>query len=154
MVADQDPGPEIPITVPQVYRRYRAVLVTERGPRRGLRAAPDRDDERPPVEAHWGRISLARDIAPRPLDDDPIRIWNSRRSELVQRLLAEACERCDSTHKVEVHYVRALKDLNPKGRKPQPDWVEQMAARRRKTLVVCRTCHEDIHAGRPTGRPR
>ncbi|WP_218024938.1 HNH endonuclease [Nocardia pseudovaccinii] len=97
---------------------------------------------------------MARDITPRPLDDDPIRIWNSRRSELVQRLLAEACERCGSTHKVEVHHVRALKDLNPKGRKPQPDWVKQMAARRRKTLVVCRACHEDIHAGRPTGRPR
>jgi hypothetical protein len=24
-----------------------------------------------------------------------------------------------------------------------------MAARRRKTLVVCRPCHDDIHAGRP-----
>ena len=24
-----------------------------------------------------------------------------------------------------------------------------MAARQRKTIVVCKTCHEDIHAGRP-----
>jgi hypothetical protein len=24
-----------------------------------------------------------------------------------------------------------------------------MAARRRKTLVLCRSCHEAIHAGRP-----
>ncbi|MFE1852147.1 hypothetical protein [Streptomyces sp. NPDC059489] len=29
-------------------------------------------------------------------------------------------------------------------------WARTMAARRRKTLVVCRHCHEDIHAGRPT----
>ncbi|MFI9507191.1 hypothetical protein [Nocardia sp. NPDC052566] len=72
----------------------------------------------------------------------------------MQRLLAEVCERCGSTRKVEVHHVRALKDLNRKGRKPQPDWVKRMASRRRKTLVVCRACHEDIHAGRPTGRPR
>jgi hypothetical protein len=25
-----------------------------------------------------------------------------------------------------------------------------MAKRRRKTLVVCRSCHEDIHTGRAT----
>ncbi|WP_442800018.1 HNH endonuclease [Nocardia sp. NBC_01730] len=69
---------------------------------------------RPPLETHWGGNSLARGITQRPLDDDPVRNWNSRRSELVQRLLAEACERCGSTHKVEVHHMRALKDLNPK----------------------------------------
>jgi hypothetical protein len=28
-----------------------------------------------------------------------------------------------------------------------------MAARRRKTLVVCHVCHRAIHAGRPT-RPK
>jgi ferredoxin len=27
-----------------------------------------------------------------------------------------------------------------------------MAARQRKTLVVCHTCHVAIHAGRPTGQ--
>ncbi|MEV0386812.1 hypothetical protein [Nonomuraea sp. NPDC050643] len=103
---------------------------------------------------HWGGISLARDITPRPLNDNPPRIWNSHRSELIQRLTAEVCELCGSTEQVEVHHIRALKDLNPKGRKHQPDWVTRMASRRRKTLVVCRVCHEDIHAGRPTRTPR
>ena len=31
-----------------------------------------------------------------------------------------------------------------------PPWMELMAKRRRKTLVICRRCHEDIHAGRAT----
>ena len=137
------------ITVPKVYRRYRAVLDTEHGPRRGLQVTVDRDGGRPPLIAQWGGISLARDITPRPLNDNPPRIWNSHRSELVQRLMAEACEICGSTEQVEVHHIRALKDLNPKGRKHQPEWVTRMATRRRKTLVVCRACHEDIHAGRP-----
>ncbi len=92
-------------------------------------------------------VSLARDVTPRPLYDNPSRIWNSHRSELVQRLLADACELCGSTEQVEVHHVRALKDLNPKGRKHPPEWVTRMASRRRKTLVVCRACHEDVHAG-------
>ena len=25
------------------------------------------------------------------------------------------------------------------------EWVSQMASRRRKTLIVCRDCHDDIH---------
>jgi group II intron reverse transcriptase/maturase len=142
------------IRVAQVYRRYRAVLDTEHGPRRGLRVTVDRDGERPPLVAQWGGISLARDATPRPLDDDPPRIWSGRRSELVQRLLADTCELCGSGDQVEAHHVRALKDLNPRGRKHQPEWVTRMASRRRKTLVVCRVCHEDIHAGRPTRQPR
>ena len=76
----------------------------------------------------------------RTLNDSPAHVWGNRRSEVVQRLLADVCELCGSTRQVEVHHVRAFKDLNPKGR-PNP-------------LVVCRTCHEDIHAGRPTKRSR
>jgi hypothetical protein len=100
---------------------------------------------RPPLVAQWGGISLARDTTLRPLTDDPPRIWSNRRSELVQRLLADTCELCGSSNQVEVHHVRALKDLNPKGRKQQPEWATRMATRRRKTLLVCRTCHESIH---------
>jgi len=142
------------IRAAQVYRRYRAVLETERGPRRGLRATVERNGGRAPLVAEWGGISLARDSTPRPINDDPPRIWSGRRSEVVQRLLAQACELCGSGTKVEVHHVRALKDLNPKGRQNPPQWVVRMASRRRKTLVVCRACHEDIHAGRPTKRSR
>ncbi len=142
------------IRVAQVYRRYRAVLTTEHGPRRGLQVTVPRDGGRPPLVAQWGGISLARDITPRPLYDDPVRIWSSRRSEVVQRLLADTCELCGSTEQVEVHHIRALKDLNPKGRKHLPEWAVRMAARRRKTLIVCRVCHESIHAGRLTQHPR
>ena len=133
------------ITVPQVYQRFRAVLDTEHGPRRGLRVTVDRGGGKKPLVAQWGGISLARDLTPTVLNDAPPKIWSGRRSELVQRLLADTCELCGSQHQVEVHHIRALKDLNPKGRKEPPEWVVRMASRRRKTLVVCRTCHEGIH---------
>jgi hypothetical protein len=129
----------------RIYRRYRVVLDTENGPRRGLRVTMDRGDGREPLVAQWGGISLARDTTPTALDDNPPRIWSNRRSELVQRLLADVCELCGSGEQVEVHHVRALKDLNPKGHKHPPEWVVRMASRRRKTLVVCRACHEGIH---------
>jgi hypothetical protein len=50
---------------------------------------------------------------------------------------------------VEVHHVRKLANLNHQGQKPKPDWMRLMASRRRKTLVLCRVCHDNIHAGRP-----
>jgi group II intron reverse transcriptase/maturase len=135
------------ISVPAVYRRYRAVLETEHGPRRGLRVTVDRDGK-PPLVAQWGGISLARDTTPRPLNDDPARVWSAR-SEIVQRLLADECELCGSRKQVEVHHIRALKDLNRNGKGNPPEWARRMAARRRKTLVACRACHEGIHSGSP-----
>jgi len=104
--------------------------------------------------AQWGGISLARKTTAVFLNDDPSRIWSSRRTELVQRLLADTCELCGSREQVEVHHIRHLKDLQRRGRATPPDWVRRMATRRRKTLIVCRTCHEDIHAGRPTRQQR
>ncbi|MFE4954713.1 hypothetical protein ACFRCW_11500 [Streptomyces sp. NPDC056653] len=50
--------------------------------------------------------------------------------------------------------VRKLADLSRPGRRDKPAWVHLMAMRRRKTLVICRRCHEDIHAGRPTAAPQ
>ena len=141
--------------VGQVYRRYRAVLATEHGPRRGLQVTVNRDGGRAPLVAQWGGVSLARDTTPTVLNDDPPRVWSNRPSELVQRLLADTCELCGSSNQVEVHHVRALKDLNPKGRKQQPEWATRMAARHRKTLLVCRACHENIHYhGCSTRQPR
>jgi CBS domain len=41
--------------------------------------------------------------------------------------------------------------LEREGRSHRPRWVRIMAARRRKTLVVCQDCHHDIQYGRYDG---
>jgi group II intron reverse transcriptase/maturase len=141
------------VRVPRIYDRYRAVLDTDRGPRRGLRVTVERGEGRPPLVAQWGGISLARKIRIGSLDDHPRQVWNSGRNEVIQRLLADTCEMCGSHDGVEVHHIRHLSDLNVRGRATRPAWAQTMAARRRKTLVVCRICHEDIHySGRPSRR--
>ena len=76
---------------------------------------------------------------------------NGQRTELLHRPWAEACGLCGSRTGVGVHHLRPPKDLRRKGRPRRSAWAETRAARRRKTLVVCRRCREDIHAGRPTG---
>jgi group II intron reverse transcriptase/maturase len=137
------------ISVRSVYRRYRAQVQTDQGPRVGLRVTVERREDKPPLVATWGGLPLVHRTAA-VLDDDPPRIWGSR-TELEQRLLAQTCERCGSQDRIQVHHVRALKDLRRKGRADKPDWVKIMAARQRKTLVTCQACHAAIHAGRPIG---
>ena len=135
------------ISVPEVYRRYRAQILDEDGRRRpGFEVRVAREGK-PPLVAQWGGISLAWSLDTT-LDDRfvPFRFANT--TEIVQRLLAEKCELCGSCDRIQVHHIRALKDLKRKGRPDKPLWVRVMAARRRKTLVVCHQCHVDIHGGR------
>ncbi|WP_406003300.1 hypothetical protein [Streptomyces sp. NBC_00829] len=79
---------------------------------------------------------------------------SAKRSELLHRLIAECCEICGARTNLEVRHVRKLVGLNRPGRRDEPGWVHLMAKRRRKTLVICRRCHDDIHAGRGAASPR
>jgi hypothetical protein len=136
-------------SVQAIYRRFAATVKDEqRGTVKVLQVRVERPEKRPLV-ATWGGISLARKVSAT-LDDRPPVIYG-RRTELVQRLLAERCELCGATERLEVHHIRKLADLKKHGRTP-PRWVQTMAERRRKTLVLCHTCHQLTHAGkaRPT----
>jgi hypothetical protein len=133
----------------QVYKRYQATITVKGKPYKGLRVTVEREGKKPLV-AEWGGIPLTWNIGAT-LNDQPERIWSTR-SELEERLLADTCEYCGTHEKCQVHHVRALKDLQVKGRRPKPRWMVLMAARQRKTMVVCKTCHEDITYGRPMRR--
>jgi len=58
------------------------------------------------------------------------------------RLKARVCELCGTTEAkhYEIHHIHRLKDLE--GKAP---WEKYMIARKRKTMVVCRDCHKEIH---------
>jgi len=113
--------------------------------RKVLMVTQEREGRRPLV-AMFGRTDLKWQPGAR-LDDSPPRGW-SRRTELVERLLADTCELCGSKEDVEVHHIRALKDLKRPGQSARAPWIEVMAARHRKTLVVCHDCHTAITHGR------
>jgi group II intron reverse transcriptase/maturase len=138
------------ISTRQVYRRYQRRITTDHGSRRVLRVEIEREGKKPLV-ATWGRTDLQWD-ATAPLNDHPMPVWNVR-NEIVARLLADTCELCGSQEQVEVHHVRALKDLDRPGRAAKPAWARVMAARHRKKLVVCHVCHLAITHGRPTRQP-
>jgi hypothetical protein len=133
-------------SVSKVYERFHATLLTNGKPYKGLQIVVHREGKKPLI-ASWGGIPLQRRMETI-LNDNPYLYWNGR-TEIVQRLLADTCELCGSHENVEVHHIRALKDLDQFGRPEKPLWMKTMAARHRKTLVVCRSCHKDIHCGRP-----
>jgi len=135
---------KLKIRVTEVYRRFRTTIDTPQGPQSGLRAEKLRIGQKPLV-ATWGGISLARNMLA-PINDNPPRMWNTR-TEVVERMLAETCELCGSKDRTEVHHIRALRDLQKRGQKERPTWVQKMASRQRKTLVVCYNCHRHVLHG-------
>jgi group II intron reverse transcriptase/maturase len=134
-------------TVTKMARRYKATVRTPDGPRACLQVTIERDGRRTPLVARFGGIPLKHQRMAVLTDHSPV-MASTRRNELIHRLLAECCELCDTREHLEVHHIRKLADLNRPGRPERPAWMHLMAKRRRKTLVICRGCHQAIHAGR------
>jgi translation initiation factor 2 beta subunit (eIF-2beta)/eIF-5 len=142
---------KLKITVTQVHEKYRAEIETNGKTYKGLQVIVPREGKEP-LTATWGGIPLVWDMKAT-LEDRPKQLYGSR-TELEKRLLARECEHCGATDHIEVHHIRALKDLQKYTGREKPDWVKAMAARRRKTLVLCRTCHQDVTYGRPMRRAK
>jgi group II intron reverse transcriptase/maturase len=114
--------------------------------------------ERPgkePLVAEFGGISFERQKKPiLTLDPNLVSLWKygvNWRSELVERLLVGKCEICGSEDAINVHHIRKLADLKKAGQ-PEPGSIKWfMAARNRKTVVVCNGCHRKIHSGEYDG---
>jgi group II intron reverse transcriptase/maturase len=138
-------------SVSKMAARYKTTIETPRGLRTCLQAGIEREDGRRPRTARFGGIPLTR-CKTAVLDDripPPATTTRRKGKELTRRLQARWCEMCEHPADVQVHHVRKLADLDKPGRPHQPEWVNLMAARRRKTLVVCSACHGQIHNRQP-----
>ena len=75
----------------------------------------------------------------------PNTTWTLSRTEIIRRLNAKHCEYCGSEcGPFEVHHIRKMKDVKD----GKAIWQRVMMARRRKTLVLCASCHHLLHAGK------
>ena len=64
---------------------------------------------------------------------------------MIKRLNRQQGEYCEPTEGlIEVHHIRKLKDVA----EGKALWQQMMAARRRKTLMLCTQCHHLLHAGK------
>lgn len=145
------------MSVREVYRKYRSKMTVD-GQEYSVfqMSVPTAKGER---VFRWGGIPL-KVVKPSNqhviVDANYREPWKNWRSDLIQRLQADTCELCGTQGKCEVHHVRKLADLKQRwaGRKEKPVWVTRMIAMQRKTLIVCKPCHADIHAGRPIPKER
>ncbi len=137
----------------KMMAKYGAYAVTTKGRKRVIQVTVPQEGK-PALVATFGNILLRRNQKVVKLVDGKVKPIPNGRNELVQRLMADKCEMCGSTDKVQVHHVRKLADLKKPGRKTPSLYQQNMLARKRKTLVLCNQCHVDLHAGRPLrGQP-
>src|SRR6266567_2235696 len=134
-------------TVAKTAARYKAVIETPHGPRTCFEAVRIRERNQKPLVARFGGIPLKRQKTVVITDRAPGRDTHPRK-EIITRLLRRTCELCQHSGQMQVHHFARLADLAHPGH-GQPAWAMLMAAKRRKTLVVCPPCHDQIHAARP-----
>jgi hypothetical protein len=130
-------------TVTQAAFRYKAKAPTAGGQLTCFEARLRREGKDDLV-ARFGGISLRQNRRAVITDPAPVPV-RAPRKELITRLRTRQCELCEQRASVDVHQVAKLADLGRKG-PDQPAWAALMAKMRRKTLVVCITCHEWIHS--------
>jgi group II intron reverse transcriptase/maturase len=138
-------------SVLKMVRKYLSTTNTPYGPKKCIKLVIPREGQDPLV-ATFGGIPFRRNKNAVLADNLILPIFNPR-TELEKRVRANRCEVCGSMERVEVHHVRKLADLKRKGRVPEP-YRQVMAARKRKTLVLCECCHMDLHAGKLDGGQR
>jgi AI2M/AI1M-like HNH endonuclease len=135
-------------SVARMRAKYQKTVRLPQGPRKCLEITVEREGKKP-LGARFGGIPLERDLTTQ-IQDLPTERKPPSRSELIKRLLADTCEVCGAVGNLEVHHIHALKDLQVKGKREMPLWMQIMAARRRKTLLVCKSCHMAMQYGKPT----
>ena len=131
-------------------KRLQATIQTPDGPRRCLQLIIQRE-KKTPLVATFGGLSLKRRKNP-VIKDRVILPYVRMRSEIVERLLNDTCEVCGGKANIQMHHVRHLRDLNKKGKKEMPLWMKIMISRKRKSIPLCKGCHDDVHSNRPKSK--
>jgi group II intron reverse transcriptase/maturase len=138
-------------TVNKIFKSYKTIRETDGQNYKVLQTEVNREGKKPLV-AYFGGFKLGykKDavIMDSPLNGKVFTI----RSQLIERLMKDTCELCESIGNIEMHHIKKLKDIQNNGRKEKPEWMKRMVAMRRKTLAVCLDCHTRIHSGKYDGK--
>ena len=146
-ITPQNAGRQEPDQRRNEAKRLKSRPETPEGPRTCLKLTIPREGKRPLI-AIFGGLSLKRRKNP-VIKDQVLTPYVNTRSEIIERLLNDTCEVCGAKEKVQMHHIRKLRDLNKQGKREMPLWMKIMITRKRKSIPLCKTCHDDIHHNRP-----
>ena len=138
-------------TVNKIFKKYKTTRETDGQSYKVLQTEVKREGKKPLI-AYFGGFKLGFKKDAIIEDALPTGKVYSIKSQLIDRLLKDTCELCESRGNVEMHHVKKLKDLENNGRKEKPEWMKRMMAMRRRTLAVCLECHTKIHSGNYDGK--
>ena len=131
-------------TVTKMARKYAATIETPHGPRKCMQVSrrPWRGQEAAGRHVRWYSAQAAEERDPAgprssPSDLPPQRAGPPAPGGTVRALRASG-RRCACTRS-------ASSPISTSPDSRQPEWVQIMARRRRKTLVVCEPCYASIH---------
>ncbi|SIO87683.1 Mobile element protein [Nocardiopsis sp. JB363] len=130
-------------TVTKMARRFATTIETPRGKRRCFEAEKQRPGRKSLV-ARFGGIPLVRDRKVTINDRPPAPLSRKRGKQLIERIRSRRCELCEDRTEVQVHQVRNLAEIRALPN-PKPEWAQVMQRMYRKTLVVCTSCHAEVH---------
>jgi len=137
-------------TVAKTNKRLKSTTETRYGPRKCLKLTIPRDKGKKPLVATFGGLLLRKKQTA--IKDQVLMPYIRRRSEIVERLLNDTCEVCESTEHIQMHHIRHLADLNRGKGREKPLWMKIMISRKRKSIPLCKRCHDDVHHNRPKYR--
>jgi hypothetical protein len=130
-------------------KRLSHTVETPIGPRKCLKLTILREGKKPLVTI-FGGLSLRRRKNPI-IKDQVILPYPRMRSEIIERLINNTCEVCESKESIQMHHIHKLADLSKKGKREMPLWMQIMISRKRKSIPLCKRCHDDVHH-RPTSK--
>lgn len=127
-----------------ILKRFKTTIETPHGMRACLQVTIPQQEGRKPLVATFGGIPLKHNKHAVVVDTVPTPTRYEQK-EVIRRLMRGKCELCEMKDEAcVVHQVRKLVDLERIGKK-RPLWAQVMLKRRRKTLIVCQSCHHIIH---------
>jgi group II intron reverse transcriptase/maturase len=127
-----------------ILKRFKTTIETPHGVRKCLSVTIARQEGKKPLVATFGGIPLKHNKHAVLVDKLPTPTRYEQK-EVIRRLIRGICELCQMKDETcVVHQIRKLVDLERMGKK-RPLWAQVMLKRRRKTLIVCQSCHSIIH---------
>lgn len=132
-------------TVTKMARKYSTTVLTSYGRRRCFEARVERAGRKSLI-ARFGGIPLKRRKNTVISDQPASPLTRKKGKELLERVQSGICELCKKRGQVKTHHIRSRAEIRGVGQHG-PRWAILMNKMRRKTLVTCAACHEDIHQG-------
>ena len=137
---------KLKISVSKIYKRYKSTKIVDGYTYKVIQDVIVDENNKEHI-AYFGAIPLKRQkFKNNSINDSYNSFFNSRNS-LASKLINKKCDLCNSDENIEIHHINNLKNIDPN----KSVFLKRMIAMKRKTIALCKRCHNSIHNGNYDG---